>query len=212
MRDIIDISVTMRTGMPIWPGSPGLRLARSMRMEDGDAANVSRLETGVHVGTHVDAPLHFIADGRSVEQLDLGILVGPALVAVLPDVASIANEDLAALDLPRGTERLLLKTRNSRLWSADVTEFREDFVALTADAARWVVDRGIKLIGVDYLSVQRFQDGPETHRILLGANVVVLEGLNLSAVSAGEFELVCLPLRLAGAEAAPARAILRPLP
>ncbi len=206
--EIFDISVPVRSEMPIWPGSPGVRLDWVKRIENGDVANVSKLETGSHVGTHVDAPLHFIVGGKSAEQLDLGILIGPAVVVELPDCASITATDLAALDLPPQTERLLLKTRNSRLWARGVTVFTDDFVALTADAAEWVVDNGIKLVGVDYLSVQRYQDGPDTHRILLGADVVVLEGLNLSAVSAGSFALICLPLRLVGADGAPARAVL----
>ncbi|MBM4429722.1 MAG: cyclase family protein [Chloroflexi bacterium] len=211
MADIVDISLPLRPNMPIWPGSVGLRLTRTSRLEAGDSANVSRLDCDVHVGTHVDAPWHFWQDGATVEQLPLDVLIGPATVAYLPQVDVITAGDLADLALPPGTERLLLRTRNSELWMAGVTEFREDYVALTADAARWVVDQHMRLIGVDYLSVQRYQDGPTVHQILLGAEVVIIEGLNLSGVESGEYELICLPLKILGAEGAPARAILRPL-
>ena len=138
-------------------------------------------------------------------------LVGPAVVASLHDVASVTAADLEALDLPGDVQRLLLKTRNSDLWANGVNEFRPDFVALTADAADWVVQREMLLIGVDYLSVQRFRDGPQVHVTLLQAGVVILEGLNLSSAPPGKYELVCLPLKLADADGAPARAILRQL-
>lgn len=211
MRNIIDISVPLQSDMPTWPGSRGFRREWVERLEAGDEANVSRVDCGVHVGTHVDAPLHFVDGGASVDQLNLEILVGPATVGFLPEADAITADDLENLDLPAGTERLLLRTRNSDLWAAGVTEFQEDFVALTADAAHWVVDRGMRLIGVDYLSVQRYQDGPAVHQTLLGAGVVVVEGLDLSSVKPEEYELICLPLRLMGAEGAPGRAILRPL-
>lgn len=212
MAEIIDISVPLRPEMPIWPGSVGLRLVRTMRLEAGDSANVSRLDCDVHVGTHVDAPCHFLENGNTVEQLSFDTLIGPAIVAYLPDVDTITPGDLAGLGLSPGAKRLLLHTRNSELWATGVTEFRTDYVALTADAACWVVDQGIRLLGVDCLSVQRYDDSPLTHQILLEAGVIILEGLNLADVKPGEYELICLPLRLVGAEGAPARAVLRPLP
>ena len=172
---------------------------------------MSRLECDVHVGTHVDAPWHYLEDGNTVEQLPLDVLVGPAIVAYLPGVSAVTTGDLASVTLPTDTERLLLRTRNSELWAAEVTEFREDYVALTVDAARWVVDQGIRLVGVDYLSVQRYDDSPLTHQILLKADVIILEGLNLADVQPGAYELVCLPMLLVGAEGAPARAVLRHL-
>lgn len=209
MGETFDISVPLRRGMPVWPGSPGIELTPIMRLQSGDAANVSRLNMDVHTGTHVDAPWHFLSEGTTVERLPLDVLIGPAVTAYLPDVDSIGPEDLAALDLPSGTERLLIRTRNSGLWAHDVGEFREDYVALTAAAAEWIVERRIRLVGVDYLSVQRFADDPETHRILLRAAVVLLEGLDLSRVEPGEYELICLPIHLEGADGAPARAVLR---
>ena len=207
----VDISVGLHPDIPRWPGTPGFSLEWFKRIEDGDGCSNSRLCSDVHVGTHVDAPLHFIQGGRSVDQLALDVLIGPAWVAHLPEAKAVAASDLDELALPPATKRLLLRTRNSGLWAAGVTEFRKDYVALTADAARWVVDQGIHLIGVDYLSVQRYQDGPAVHQILLGAEVVIIEGLNLAGVESGEYELICLPVKIVGAEGAPARAILRPL-
>ena len=211
LANIVDISLPLRPDMPTWPGSVGLRLTRTSRLEVGDSANVSRLDCDVHVGTHVDAPWHFREDGATVEQLPLDILIGPVVVAYLPELSAITASDLADLALSPGTKRLLLRMRNSELWAAGVTEFRKDYVALTADAARWVVDQGIHLIGVDYLSVQRYDDSPLVHQILLEAGVIIVEGLNLADVQPGAYELICLPICLVGAEGAPARAVLRPL-
>lgn len=211
MKQIIDISVPLQPQMPIWPGTVGFKLQRTKRLEAGDVANVSRLDTDVHVGTHVDAPWHFLAEGSTVEQMCLEDLMGPVVVADLPNVSAITTDDLAGLKLPAGTKRLLLHTRNSKLWAEGVSEFQPDFVALTADAAEWVVEQGIRLVGVDYLSVQRYEDSQLTHEILLKAGVVILEGLNLTGVQSGCYKLICLPLKLVGAEGAPARAVLVPL-
>ena len=180
-----------------------------MSLKDGDIANVSRLDCDVHIGTHVDAPRHFLKSGRTVEELSLDTLIGPAVVAYFPDIGVISAHDLASLALALDTRRLLLRTRNSELWAAGVTEFREDFVALTANAARWVVNHSIRLIGVDYLSVQQYGGSPLTHRTLVKAGVIILEGLNLANVQPGTYELICLPIPLVGAEGAPARAVLR---
>jgi arylformamidase len=212
LEDIIDITVPLTTEMPIWPGSKGIRITPTRSMDKGDSDNVSRLDCNLHTGTHVDAPRHFLQNGTTIEQLPLDVFVGPSYVVHLPDAADITAGDLDDLNLPSGIERLLLRTRNSELWTAEITEFRKDFVALTYDAAQWIVDKGIRLIGVDYLSVQRFSDDARTHQILLGADIIALEGLNLSDVKSGFYELICLPLRLAGAEASPVRAILRQLP
>lgn len=198
--------------MPVWPGSAGIRIVPIKRMATGDTKNLSRLECDVHTGTHVDAPWHFLEDGSAAEQLRLDVMMGEALVSYLPKADIITAETLAQLTLPAGTTRLLLRTRNSDLWQRGVTEFRKDFVALTSDAAQWLVDQGIRLIGVDYLSVHRYGDGPLTHQILLTASIVIIEGLNLGGVTAGRYELICLPLRLDGADGAPARAVLRRLP
>jgi arylformamidase len=208
---LIDISVPLHSGIPVWPGSTGYLLTQSSRLENGDASMNSMLDMDVHAGTHVDAPCHFIPGAASSETLPLEALIGPAYVALVEGAEVVTPEVLAGLGLEPNVERLLLKTRNSELWEKGEREFRNDFVALTADAARWLVDRGIVLIGIDYLSVQRFGDPPLTHEILLRSGMVVLEGLNLAGAEPGRYELICLPLRLVGSDGAPARAVLRPL-
>jgi len=178
-------------------------------MEKGAHANVSRLNVGVHIGTHVDAPHHFMNDGRTIEKLSLDVLTGPCYVTQLPDgVEAITAEALDGISLPADTMRILFGTSNSRLWSRGEMEFQEDFVAVTEDGANWLVDRGIRLVGVDYLSVAPYGDSVPTHTILLQAGVVVIEGLDLSAVPRGFYDLYCLPLKLLGSEGAPARTIL----
>ena len=211
MSKYIDISVPVSPDLPRWPGSPAIEFQRSLDLERGDIANDTTIRLSVHTGTHVDAPLHFVKEGTSVEQMPLDILMGTAFVADVSEVEVITPDTLEALALPKGTQRLLLRTRNSQMWQTGSSEFNPDFVAITADAAQWIVDRGIRLVGIDYLSIQRFYDGPETHLILLRSEVVIIEGLNLSEVSGGEYELICLPVKLAGVEGAPARAILRPI-
>ena len=209
MADSIDISLRLRADMPTWPGSPGVRIRQTRTIASGNPANESTLEMDVHCGTHVEAPLHFIDGADPMGSIPLEVLVGPARVEHLPDAESIGPDELAGV--PPGTERLLLRTRNSELWpSAD--GFREDFVALTLEGARWIADHGIKLVGVDYLSVQRWGDDPETHRVLMRAGVAILEGIDLGNAPAGDYRLTCLPLRIETTEAAPARAILEPLP
>ena len=205
MSDVIDISIVVSESTPVWPGSPGAVLRRHMSIDDGADANASELRMDVHCGTHVDAPLHFIRDGGDLEAVGLDPFVGSAYVAHVEWVR-IGAAELEASGIPAGTERLLLRTASSGGWGS--RPFDPDFPALTIDGARWVVARGIKLVGIDCVSIQRFEDGPETHQVLLGNGVCILEGIELLDVSAGPYDLTCLPLRLA-AEAAPARAILR---
>ena len=193
---------------PVWPGSPGFTRSSHLSLARGDIANASLLRMDAHCGTHVDAPLHFDDSGAPIDDVGLGPLVGPAWVADLRGHRKIDPPLLESAAIPPGSERLLLRTDNS--FAPRLAPFREDFVALTADAAQWVVDRGLSLVGIDYLSIQRFTDDPETHLILLGAGTVVLEGLDLSAAEQGPWTLVCLPINVMGAEAAPARAILLP--
>jgi arylformamidase len=201
---IYDVTSTISPEMAVWPGDPPVSLARVKRMEDGAKNNLSHLACSAHVGTHVDAPLHFIADGADIVSLPLDILVGPARVVALPDVDAITAGALERLDL-EGVSRLLFKTRNSGLTR---TRFFKDFVALAADAAQWVLERSVRLVGVDYLSVESFGGDGSVHRALLGAGVIVVEGLDLSDVPPGDYVLHCLPLKLAGSEGAPARVIL----
>lgn len=210
MTDFIDISVALHSDVPVWPGSPGYSRTLLSSLQDGSDANVSEIRMDVHTGTHVDAPAHFLADGDSVEELGLDVLMGPVTVVEIPEGSGgVGPERLEALNLPQDVRRVLLRTHSGELWAR--TAFDPSFAALSADGAAWVVDRGIHLVGIDYLSIQRYRDPPLTHRILLDAGVVILEGLDLSRVPRGEYELVCLPLALVGAEAAPARAILRRL-
>lgn len=207
---LIDISVRLDPGMPTWPDSAGIRVTRTQSFAGGDAVNVTRLDMDVHCGTHVEAPLHFIDGGDSLEELALDTFVGPAYVAHLPDADAIGADELERAQLPPDVTRLLLRTRNSALWHHADRTFRRDYVALTPEGARWLVTRGIRLVGADYLSVQRFEDGPETHQILMRGGIAILEGLDLSEVQAGSYRLTCAPLWIGGAEAAPVRALLEP--
>jgi arylformamidase len=198
--------------MLTWPGSDGIRILGSKRIEEGDAVNLSRIDCDLHTGTHVDAPWHFLKNGRTVDALALDALIGPAVVLEISDAAVVTAQEMEASNLPQGTERVLLRTRNSDLWAAGVAEFYKDFTALSADAACWLAEHRVRLIGVDYLSIQPFETDDRTHEILLKAGIVILEGLDLSGVHAGEYELICLPLKLMAVEGAPARAILRRCP
>jgi arylformamidase len=204
---LIDISVPIRPGMVVYEGDPAVKLERVQTIAKGDLANVSRLELGVHTGTHVDAPCHFLEGAPGSEALSLDALVGPAVVI---DAASLeANLDEAALRglaVPEGAERLLFRTRNSELWK--LPAFSKDFVGLTESGARYLVQRGARLVGLDYLSVAPAADPAPAHVALLSAGVVVLEGLDLEGVEPGEYQLLCLPLRLEGSDGVPARAIL----
>jgi len=188
--------------MHVYRGNPGVRLERHESIADGAQANVSKLELGVHSGTHVDGALHFIDGAPGTEALALDVLVGEAIVVDATGVEGDLNAAaLASLDLPP-SERLLLKTSNSALWER--LEFTPDFIRLTGSGARYVIDRGVRLIGIDYLSI----GDADAHRELLGAGVVALEGLDFRGVEPGSYELVCLPIRLEGSDGAPARAIL----
>jgi arylformamidase len=206
---IIDITLTVTPKLPVWPGDPPVVLERVSKMEEGEHNNVSQMAMSAHAGTHVDAPYHFIADGATIEQLPLDALVGPAQVVELPeDVRLVTEEVLKVAGIEAGMERVLLKTRNSRYWSQPGLPFQEDFTAVSPDGAAYLVVRGVRLIGIDYFSIAPFGDSVPTHRILLNAGMVILEGANLSEVSPGRYELCCLPLKLGGSDGAPARAIL----
>jgi len=207
----IDVSVLLRSGMVHWPDNPPVRLERAMSIERGDPANVSSLSMGVHTATHMDAPRHFLADGAGIDQLDLEATIGSARLIEIADPKSIKAPELARAD-PQPGERLLLKTRNSsRAWWEE--EFDEDFVWIARDAAALLAERGVRAVGVDYVAGGGFHsDGPETHHALLGAGIGIIEGLDLSSVEPGLYDLVCLPVKLAGCDGAPARAIVRPRP
>jgi arylformamidase len=205
---VIDISLPISESLAVWPGDPPIRITQPAHLDRGDVATITRLDMGAHTGTHVDAPAHFIAGGPGVDAIDLDALVGPALVAHVPEADALSARLLAKLSIPPGTERVLFRTRNSDLWARGGNEFWEDFVGITEDGARWLVERAVRLVGVDSLSVGPFADPVPAHLVLLRAGVVAVEGLNLSAVAAGVYQLVCLPLKIVGADGAPARVIL----
>jgi arylformamidase len=202
--ELIDISVPIRAGMPIYANNPDVELSRHSSIARGDPANVSRLDFGVHTGTHLDAPLHFYDDGSDAAAIPLAPLIGPALVIDATWASGVLDEGaVARMAIPPGTERLLLKTTNSWLWER--SNFTRDFLRFDAGGARALVAAGVRLIGIDYLSIAD-QDG---HRVLLGeAGVIPLEGLDLRHVEPGPYELVCLPLRLEHSDGGPARAVL----
>lgn len=199
---LLDVSVPVDERLPTWPGDPTFSRRLDSSIADGADANVSELCCGVHTGTHVDAPNHFIDGAGGIETIDVGALVGPALVVDVGDAKAIDSNVLAEIELD-GAERVLFRSRNGRLWEQD--DFASEFVALTPDGAQILVDAGVRLVGVDYLSV----GDAETHRILLGARIVCLEGLDLRAVPPGSYELFCGPIKLVGSDGAPARVLLQ---
>lgn len=205
---ILDISAPLSPSIPVYPGDPAFEIERLSDVEKGDELTLSVIRMCAHTGTHVDAPLHFIPGGATVATWPLGALVGPASVLDLTGVwGEIHARDLERVNPSPTLERILLQTTNSRLW--DKPGFRAELVGLAPDAARWLIDRGVKLVGIDYLSIERFGAVPvETHPILLGAGVVILEGLDLRHIAPGRYTLCCLPLSIAHAEGSPARAIL----
>jgi arylformamidase len=205
---IHDISLPISESLVVWPGDPALKITQPRHLDKGDMVTVTRLDMGAHTGTHVDAPAHFVPGGLGVDALDLNVLVGPALVVHALETDTLSANVLEQLPIPPGTERVLFHTRNSDRWARGEREFDEDFVAITEDGAHWLVSRGVRLVGIDYLSVASFGELASTHQILLRAGVVAVEGLNLSGIAPGVYQLVCLPLKIAGSDGAPARAIL----
>lgn len=203
-----DISLTIFPNLPVWPGDSPPQFKHLKRLEQGADANVSEITINVHSGTHVDAPAHFLPKGKTVDQLLLKALTGRAFVLHLPNVDLITAKILSETFIPPRTRRILFKTRNSEYWAKQDFTFHSDYVALSPDGAEFLVNRGIKLVGIDYLSISPYGDTVQTHRILLESGVVIVEGLDLSQISGGRYTLFCLPLKLAGLEASPARAIL----
>jgi arylformamidase len=204
---LLDVSVPLVAGMPAYPGNPDFELQPVKRIADGGSSNVSRLILGTHTGTHVDAPRHFIEDGVTVDALSLDLLIGRARVVEISKRGGIGAEELAEAGL-REDLRVLLKTSNSALWND--TGFHQEYTYVNEEGARYLVEQGVKVIGVDYLSVEQYKKaGAPAHRTLLSQGVVIIEGLNLSEVEPGMYEMYCLPLRVAGGDGAPARVILK---
>src|SRR5215472_14912508 len=203
----IDLTVAIRHEMVHFPGDPSVELRQTKHLDWGDPATISHLSLGVHSGTHVDAPVHFIGGAPGVDEFSIDAMIGPARVIEILDKEICTAQDLAAYDIRAG-ERLLLHTSNSnRCWNVDA--FIEDYAHLDASAARMLAERRVRMVGIDYLSIGRGNDGPEVHRILLEAGVVILEGLDLSRVDAGFYDVVCLPLKILGGDGAPARVAVR---
>src|SRR5581483_10042862 len=207
----IDISVPMYDGMVHWPNDPECKISLAVSMANGAPCNLTQMSLSAHTGTHMDAPRHFVRDGRTMESLPLDAVVGPCRVIEVKHKSMITVEELKPYKLKAG-ERILVKTRNStKSWKmARTSVFDENFIYIPAPTAQYLVDCKIKTIGVDYLSVGGYKkDGVQCHQILLGAEVWIIEGLDLSKIKPGKYDLTCLPLKIVGADGAPARAILR---
>jgi arylformamidase len=208
MSNWIDISVPLHSGMVHWPGDPSPQMERALDMNRGDVCNVRGLSMSAHTGTHMDAPLHFLNHAPSIDQMPIDATIGRARLIEIEDERVITAAELDRHEIQFG-ERILFKTVNSiRCWQS--SDFRQQFVHVSAGAARLLAARQVQTIGIDYLSIGAYEgDGVETHKILLGAGIWIVEGLNLSGLSPGEYDLVCLPLRILNGDGAPARAIVR---
>lgn len=206
---IFDVTVPITNSMPIWPGDPKIDNQLVASIKIGDEANVTGISMSAHTGTHIDAPRHFIEHGDAIENLDLNTLLGEVEVIEIDSSLTLIDEsDLLAVKQKDWKPRILLKTRNSSLRLFENTSFYKDFAALTSDAAEYLVNQGVKLVGIDYLSIAPFENGVDTHVVLLKNNVIVIEGLNLCDISAGIYDLVALPILLENADGAPARVLL----
>ncbi|MBI4284399.1 MAG: cyclase family protein [Chloroflexi bacterium] len=208
-RKIYDVSLTIQPGMLVWPGNAPVTVDTVKALSRGDSSNVSLLHIGTHTGTHVDAPRHFIPDAPGVDNISPEVLVGPTRLFHLPQVHRLDRPVLEKLDLT-GVARLLLGTHNSTLLRKQ--EFDSSYTFLTEDGARYLAEEGIRLVGIDYLSIEEYQKpGRPAHHVLLGAGMVIIEGLDLAGVPAGDYDLLCLPLKLKDGDGAPARVFLREL-
>ncbi len=204
---IHDISLPLSADLPVWPGDPAIVFTKTQSITNGDACNVTEVLMGVHSGTHIDAPYHFYDNAMTVDAIAFDHLIGPCFVVDLSAETIIGRSALEKHNLS-SYKRVLIKTRNSELW-ANKKSFAPDFTAIDIDAAGYLLTLGCVLVGLDYLSIEAFdtKESP-VHKLLLGNNVVILEGLNLSEISSGEYELICMPLPLQGCDGAPARVVL----
>lgn len=206
-----DLTVALSQEIPVYPGDPPFQRKILADVETGDVCTVSHLCFGSHTGTHVDPPAHFVAGGKKLDELSLEVLIGKARVVELAEAETITREMISNAGL-EGVERVVFKTSNSKLWADSEIGFTTEFVYLETDAAELLVELGVKLVGIDYLSVEKFKfDEPTTHYALLRNDVVIIEGLNLTGVPAGDYELICLPMKVKGGDGAPARVVLREL-
>jgi arylformamidase len=211
---IYDVSVPLSAKTPTYPGDPGIEISAWKSLANGDSANVSLIHLGAHTGTHVDAPSHFIKDAAGVDSLRLEVLIGEAQVIDVPNEVTVIDVSFVKEHCQSGSKRVLFKTRNSCFWGGDTPVFHTDFTYLDLGAAQHLVSQGARLVGIDYLSIEKFKSkNHEIHLALLSQGVVILEGLDLRQISAGLYELICLPLKIAGGngDGAPARVVLRTL-
>ncbi|HZA73535.1 MAG TPA: cyclase family protein [Propionibacteriaceae bacterium] len=208
MARYVDVTVPLAPGrVPLYPGDTALEVTRAQARAEGESANVSKLVCSLHCGTHVDGPAHFFDGESGVDAVAVEALIGPAWVADATSATPMLDAaTLSQLDIPAGTTRVLFKTTNSAIW--DAPSFVEDFVAVTADGAAALVERGVRTVGIDYLSIAPYRDPAPTHEVLLRAGVAIIETLDLRSVEPGAWHLTCLPLRIPGADGAPARALL----
>lgn len=208
--EIVDISVPLGPGIPVWPGDPEMTADPISQTANGDVFNMTLLRMSGHRGTHVDAPRHIVHEGATLDQVSLSRWYGPCqVIEISGERPEIDAADLENAGILPGTTRLLLRTSNSKRWRPLPMPFEEDYVAVTPAGAKWIVERGLQLVGIDYLSIEGWNDtANHTHRTLLEAGVLVIENLNLSGIDPGFYYLICLPLKLAGADGAPARALL----
>jgi len=207
---IFDVTIPFSADLPVWPGDPAIELRPLARTADGDPCNTTQIVCPTHCGTHVDPPFHFIHQSGRLDDIPIERWVGACQVVHIPDeVTRIEPEHLESAGIAAETTRLLFKTSNSRRWASIPLVFETDYVALTPAAARWIVERGLKLIGIDYFSFECFDDAEnETHRTILGNDVIAIEALDLREIQPGFYQLVCLPLKIASGDGAPARVIL----
>lgn len=208
MKKIYDVSVPINQNMVIWPGDPSVKMERVSKIEEGESSNITYLNIGLHTGTHIDAPYHFIENGAKIDEIPLDTLIGSAQVIEVPQTyGAVTAEFLKDSGLNNQYQRILFKTNNSKFLDVN-SKFNKDFVAIDYSAAEYLVNNECILLGIDYLSIAPYDDIVRVHQLLLGAGIVLLEGLNLEQVSAGIYQLYCLPLKLTGVEAALARVIL----
>ncbi|HJV33486.1 cyclase family protein [Geomonas sp.] len=203
---IHDITLPLSSELPVYPGDPPIDIAPWTSIADGDVANVSRITLCTHSGTHLDPPRHFDQEGLPVDQIPLDLLVGKAQVVEITNTFEIGRHELERLPV-RGVERLLIKTGNSELWKE--SEFVENYATLTSEGASFLIEVGVRLVGIDYLSIESITGSGDVHHKLLEKGIIILEGLNLAEVAPGEYELICLPLKVKDGDGAPVRAILR---
>jgi arylformamidase len=209
LKRIIDITVEISENMVVWEGDPGVRIRQVLKIKNGDSYNLTRLDLGVHNGSHVDAPLHFLEDGKSIVQFPLSQMVGPVqVVEINKSIDLITADVLKNAGIHPETKRLLFKTRNSDYWRGQDLIFQKDYCGVTTDGAQFLAALDLQLVGIDYLSISPLIDLEEPHRILMRRGVIILESVNLTEVNPGFYDLYCLPLKLVGCEGAPARVIL----